>query len=407
MTGTTLTPPQEVPGSLREQNAALRADAEAAAVRDGLAPTPAVPPALAGPVRPGAAGTVATVEPAQVEAAKFAPLPVLPPPPSYGRVELPPPVPFLYRSEGGQVIEVTAKYWLDYLAAFYSRYLWWPSQSALITAVLWTAHTYAREAPEDGAGVIFPMSPRLFALSSKRNSGKSTLMRLLSCTCPRVAGLETQPTEYGLLLSLQTEIPTLLIDELGILLSTDKRSQGVQQILLNGYTNPDPRIGVPGTKLRERNKKTERVPLFAPIALAGLDVVEKTASENILAILSRGFRIRMVPAPDDAEPASLDAEADYAATVVTAIRIAGAGWCDRNREWLRKYIPPAVEGTHRRYRQICWPLATMADAAGPEWSKRGRDALAAMQATWVDAPAAGGEDPMVAMQHDMERMGLI
>ena len=68
--------------------------------------------------------------------------------------------------------------------------------------------------------------------------------------------------------SLLEDRPTLLIDELGILIDSDKRKKGVQQILLNGYTPV-------GTKLRQKDGKRQRVRLFAPIALAGLDVVQE------------------------------------------------------------------------------------------------------------------------------------
>jgi hypothetical protein len=270
-------------------------------------------------------------------------------------------------------VEIHGADWLDYTAKFFDRYASWPSPEARDGVVLWMAHTYAREAPDNGAGLIFPVTPRLFVLSDERNSGKSTVLRMLSLTCPRVYGIETQPTEYGLLLSIAGEKPTLMIDELGILIGSDKRSANVQQILLNGYTPL-------GTKLRERKGQIDRVQLFAPIALAGLNVVEKTASENIRAILSRGLIITMRPAPDDAQPADLDDEENAVATAVRRIRLAGMGWTVTNREWLRSYKPEPAEGAYRRWRQIWRPLLAVADGAGRDWPERARAACVALPA---------------------------
>jgi hypothetical protein len=274
-----------------------------------------------------------------------------------------------YRANG---LEVTGDEWLRYMKLFFSRYVYWPSEASCDAAVLWAAHTYLRESPENGAGLITTVTPRFFALSSERNSGKSTVMALFLNVCPRAYGIDTQPTEYGMLESLETEKPTLLIDELGILISSDKRSANVQQILLNGYT---PR----GSKLRQKDKKANRVQLFAPIALAGLDVVEKTASENIKAILSRGVIVHMRPAPDDAEPADLDEEEEQVARMVRTIRIAGMGWTITNREYLRSHRPVPAEGAHRRWRQIWRPMLTIADAAGGDWPERARKACVELQ----------------------------
>ncbi len=293
-----------------------------------------------------------------------------------------------YRADDG--MEITGAEWLDYMRMFFARYVYWPSDAALDTAVLWAAHTYARESPENGAGLIFDVTPRFFALSSERNSGKSTVMALFWYVCPRAFGIDTEPTEYGLLESIETEKPTVLIDELGILIGSDKRKAGVQQILLNGYT---PR----GTKLRQKNKQANRVQLFAPIALAGLDVVEKTASENVKAILSRGPIIHMQPAPDNAEPADLDEEKDRVAAMVRNIQIAGMGWTITNREFLRTWVPEPAEGAHRRWRQIWRPMLTIADGAGGDWPERARVACVKLQHGF-----AGADDKQLAGLADMK-----
>jgi Protein of unknown function (DUF3631) len=264
--------------------------------------------------------------------------------------------------------EITGADWLNYMRMFFARYVRWPSEAALDTAVLWAAHTYVRESMDNGAGLVWKATPRLFVLSKERNSGKSTVLGLLLRVCPRTSGLDTEPTEYGMLDSLLEEKPTLLIDELGILIGTDKRKAGVQQILLNGYTPV-------GTKLRQVKGKRQRVQLFAPIALGGLDVVEESPSENVKAILSRGPILHMVPSPDGNPPeGDLDDEEDYVDEVVSRIRIGGMGWCITNREYLRAAKPEPAEGAVRRWRQIWRPMLAIADGAGEDWPVRGREA---------------------------------
>jgi hypothetical protein len=296
---------------------------------------------------------VATVEPAAVRAAAAGPVP--------------------YRTGD---IEITGADWLDYMRLFYGRYVHWPSPAALDAAVLWAAHTYARDSDWR---MIWSATPRLFMLSSKPASGKSTVLRLLARTCPRVGGIDGEPTEYGMILSIGAEQPTLLIDEADVLIGSGARKAGVRTIILNGYT-PD------GSKLRERRGKVERVRLFAPLAMAGLDVIEKTMSENVATILSRGVIIRMAPPPADAQPEDLDEDEDAVAETVRRIRIAGTAWTLTNRDWLRAYRPDAADGATGRWRQIWRPLLAMADGAGRDWPERARAACLALQS------GAGGDE---------------
>ncbi len=323
-------------------------------------PAPAAPEVVTEPEAPAVTETPVRPEAAVAVRTGMTALAGPPPRPDVEQVPAEP-----YRGDG---IEITGADWLNYMRMFFARYVIWPSEAALDTAVLWAAHTYARESMDNGAGLIWKATPRLFMLSKERNSGKSTVLNLLLKVCPRTGGLDTEPTEYGLLDSLLEDRPTLLIDELGILIDSDKRKRGVQQILLNGYTPV-------GTKLREKGGKRQRVPLFAPIALAGLDVVQDNPSENIKAILSRGPIFIMKPSADGNPPAGdMDEEEDYVDEVVHRIRLAGMGWTITNREWLRNANPEPAEGAVRRWRQIWRPMLAIADGAGEDWPERAREA---------------------------------
>ncbi len=83
-----------------------------------------------------------------------------------------------YRTDDGT--EITGADWLNYMRMFFARYVVWPSEAALDTAVLWAAHTYARESMDNGAELIWKATPRLFVLSKERNSGQE---RYSTCCC--------------------------------------------------------------------------------------------------------------------------------------------------------------------------------------------------------------------------------
>ena len=100
-------------------------------------------------------------------------------PPPMAAVVQPPGQP--YRTDDGT--EITGADWLNYMRMFFARYVVWPSEAALDTAVLWAAHTYARESMDNGAELIWKATPRLFVLSKERNSGE------VDGTQPAAAGL--------------------------------------------------------------------------------------------------------------------------------------------------------------------------------------------------------------------------
>jgi hypothetical protein len=297
--------------------------------------------------------------------------------------------------------EITGADWLNYSCRLYDRYVWWPSKAARDAAVLWMAHTYVRE-PKTFR-LLSPVTPRFFVLAPGMDSGKSTVMMLFALTCPRAFGIETEPTEYGLLLSIGGEAPTVLIDELAVLVGNDKRKAGVQAVLLNGYKRSViPGLEVGGTKLRERNKQIERVPLFAPIALAGTDVVEKSMSDNIRMILSRGVIVRMRQAPDGMEIPDMADEEEIVGKAVNRIRLTGTRWVAANLDWLRAHKPEPAPGCYRRWREIWRPLLSIADAAGEDWPERARKAAQALKSDMVvaDDDLDDIEDMKAALQGD-------
>jgi len=258
------------------------------------------------------------------------------------------------RIPGDQLLDLLESGWFS----FYART---PSQAAADAVTLWAAHCWMRD--ESGV-LVFRATPRLYVLSSEPGSGKSHLLELLSMVVPNCHGLDLEPTAPGLAYTLSSEHATVLIDESDVLFGQGARRQAVRAIINGGYTRR-------GTYLNGKGGKATRLPIFGPIAMAGLDTMETDTGESLKALLSRGIKIRMEKAPADNPPADLTATAEDAAEKVQYWL---ARWAGQVRDEVASAVPEIPEGLDGRARQIWIPLLNVADAAGGTWPDRARAA---------------------------------
>ena len=126
-----------------------------------------------------------------------------------------------------------------------------------------------------------------------------------------------------------------------------------------------------GTYLTGKGGKATRVPVFGPLAMAGLDTMETDTGDTLTALLSRGIKIRMTKAPSDNRPAKLTANAEEAAGKA---KIWLERWAGQVRDEVAAAQPEVPEGLEGRAEQIWIPLLAIADAAGGEWPARARAA---------------------------------
>lgn len=189
-----------------------------------------------------------------------------------------------------QAPQISGAVLLSYVRAFVTKFTYLsPAQADAVT--LWIGHSHARD--EDGF-LSWAASPRLYALSSRPGSGKSTLLEHLGRLCPATFGLDTEPTEAGLVYTISKEHATVLLDEGDVLFASGRRKSAVRAVINSGYT-PN------GTTLKIKNGKGERVRIYGALALAALDVVEKATGGTMEATLSRGVKLIMVQAPEGYE----------------------------------------------------------------------------------------------------------
>jgi Protein of unknown function (DUF3631) len=269
---------------------------------------------------------------------------------------------------GDQLLDLLESGWFSYYARF-------PSQAAADAVTLWAAHTHMRD--ENGI-LVFRATPRLYLLSSDPGSGKGRVLELLSQVVPACYGLDLEPTKAGLVHTLNKERATVLLDEGDLLFAQGQRHSDVRAII-NGGTYRH------GTVLNGKGAKANREPVFGPIALAGLDVMEKATGDMLTALLSRGVKIRMEKASGQGRPPKLTRQAEDAAGKA---KMWLTRWAAQVRDEIADADPDVPEGVEGRAEDVWIPLLAVAQAAGGDWPGR---ASAACRELALGKPG-GGDD---------------
>lgn len=234
------------------------------------------------------------------------------------------------------------------------------SPAAQDAVALWALHAHVR----DGEGrLAWRATPRLLLMSSQPGSGKSRVLELLALLCPFTFGLDTEPTAAGLAHTLDKEHATALLDEADVLFGSGKRKESVRAVINSGYTRN-------GTVLRMRGSKAERARVFGPMAIAGLDVLEKATGDSLTALLDRCIIVRMSKA-GKGEVHDLDQQAERAGSL---LQQALAAWAQDHLIDVVTAAPDMPEGVHGRSAQIWQPLIALGDEISPEWGQRAREA---------------------------------
>jgi len=281
------------------------------------------------------------------------------------------------RIPGDQLLDLIRDAWLG----FFGRY---PSPAALDAVTLWAAHTHMRD--ENGA-LVFRATPRLYLLSSEPGSGKSHVLEMLMRIVPNCHGLDLEPTKAGLVHTLNKEKATVLLDEGDLLFAAGQRHSDVRAVI-NGGTYRH------GTVLNGKGAKANREPVFGPLALAGLDVMEKGTGDTLNALMSRGVKIRMEKASGDDRPPKLTRKAEDGAEKA---KLWLERWAAQVRDEVASADPEIPEGIEGRAEDIWTPLLAVAEAAGrdakarketSDWPERARAACLELALGKPD----GGED---------------
>lgn len=245
---------------------------------------------------------------------------------------------------------------LDQVSDFVARFSAFPSEHCAPMLALWYAHTWAAE--------HFYFTPRLVLSSAEPESGKTRVLE--------VARHFTQAPEMTAAGSAAAMVRmvaagpiTLLLDEVDTVFAVGGAGNEEVRGMLNlGYkrTATIPKCkGDAATGI-----SVERLPIFAPSALAGLaGCMPQTITTRAITIHLRKRR------HDEQVQSYRERQAEREAE---PIRDALAAWITGIGEQLGDAEPAMPFGVADRPAEIWEPLLAVADAAGGDWPKIGRAA---------------------------------
>jgi hypothetical protein len=139
--------------------------------------------------------------------------------------------------------------------------------------------------------------------------------------------------------------------------------------------------------------KPDRTPVFGPVAIAGLDVMETGTGDALKALLSRGVILR----PGTPDPDALRTAPKLEADLVRGRAEKDADAGRKALDWMAAATYEEVitgdawdelpDGLSTRAQQIWEPLFRIARAAGGDWLQRAKEASLVLSGTGAAARA--------------------
>lgn len=246
---------------------------------------------------------------------------------------------------------------LDEVHDLFGRYVAFPSHHAHVAVTVWTLHAWTVE--------HFSSTPRLALLSPEPGSGKSRVLEVLELLTPNPMYVHDISTASMFRL-IEAERPTVLLDEADAHFGTKRAAEGNED--LRALINAGHRKGSVTVRMEGQGAKMtpKRYSAYAAVALAGIGTLPETITSRAVVIPMR----RRKPS-EYVEPFEHD-DAVEATSLASALL---KGWADTPEvERLRWHRPKMPDGVVDRPADVWRPLVAIADHAGPEWSKRIRDA---------------------------------
>src|SRR5829696_8187903 len=243
---------------------------------------------------------------------------------------------------------------LDEVEAFLGRFVAYPSEAARIAHTLWIAHTHFMDCWES--------TPRIAFLSPEPGSGKSRALEVTEPLLPRpVHAINTTPAYLFRKVSDDEGLPTILYDEIDTIFGPKAREHEE----VRGMLNAGHRRGAVAGRCVVRGKTvmTEELPAYCAVALAGLNDLPETISTRAVII-----RMKRRAPHEQVEPWRLRINGPQARQIADKL----ASWSTSSAHMLTWTEMPS--GIEDRNADVWEPLIAVADLAGGDWPRRGRDA---------------------------------
>lgn len=246
--------------------------------------------------------------------------------------------------------------------AYLRRFIAYPSAEAHVAHTMWVAHTHLMDCWES--------TPRIAFLSPEPASGKTRTLEITETLVPRpVEAINVTPAYLFRRVSDPAGLPTILYDEIDTLFGP--RAKDNEEI--RGILNAGHRRGAMAGRCVVHGKtiKTEELPAFCAVALAGLGNLPDT-------ILTRSVVIRMRRrAPTEhVVPYRRRVHAPEGHTLRERL----AAWAARVGPSLDGALAEMPAGVEDRDADVWEALLSVADAAGGKWPARARVAAVALVA---------------------------
>jgi len=241
---------------------------------------------------------------------------------------------------------------LDALRAHFKRYVVLPEHADAGLA-LWTLNTWTFES--------FDIAPYLSITSPTRRCGKTVLMTMLYWLCRRAKKSDSmsKPAIYR---SVDTERPTLVLDEVGWVLDPKDERQG---ILCGGFE----RNGFVEVCEGEGTSITTRLfSTFCPKAFGLIGQLTATLTDRSIVI---PMRRKMLT--EKAERLRRRDTEEHGQLRRQCLR-----WATDNAEVLVRAMLPGLTALNDRANDLWEPLLAVADRAGGDWPERARAAASAL-----------------------------
>jgi Protein of unknown function (DUF3631) len=240
---------------------------------------------------------------------------------------------------------------LDGIHDFLDRFVIYPSKEAHDAHVLWIAHTHCMDAWES--------TPRIAFLSPEPASGKTRALEISQLLVPNPVEAVNVSPAYLFRKVGSEEPPTILFDEIDAVFGPRaKENEEIRALLNAGHR----RGAVAGRcVMHGKRAKTEEIPAYSAVALAGLGWLPDT-------ILSRSIIIRM------RRRASHENITPFRRRVYekegNKHRDRLAAWAAVSVKEMTEARPTMPEGIEDRNADVWEALLAIAEAAGSHWPKR-------------------------------------
>jgi hypothetical protein len=255
---------------------------------------------------------------------------------------------------------------LDQVHGFLTRFVAFPTDAAAVATTAWCVHAHAID--------MVDTSARLAFLSPEPGSGKTRALEVIELLVPNpMATVNASAAVLFRSMTLTDDQgrslrPTVLMDEADTIFGP-RASKDHED--LRGFINAGYRRGAHAHRaaIRGNGVVVEVFPAFAAVAIAGLDDLPDT-------VMTRSIVVRM------RRRASTERVEPYRRRLHQAqgelLRDRISAWVDWKSQDLAAYVDDLPAGIEDRAAD-CWePLVAIGDAAGPDWSRRIRQAAVDM-----------------------------